>query len=346
MAINAYYHVTPAGALAKDGSDWANAMGLGEFETSIEGGGAQAAQAGDVFFIMEGTYTFTSIIDFNAIDGTAVAPIALIGVKDTTTNEGANVAYSDWAILQADMPFFDCNTNYMRTGNWCIVRNISFEGESTQVLNIDAGALVENCKFNHDGAAPAAEFCIKTAFALYERIINCEFTSLNAGGIEATNSVRVAFCYFHDITDSTNGVGVLTESGSTVFAFNIFDDVYTAMLFTADSGQFVLNNTFYDGNIAVSATDDDGCCCINNIIEATASDGFKWTTQIDGNFFWKNHGDDVRCNDMWDLVDTTTIYQDYEVSTGDPKFGVAGADFSLDSDSPNIDNGMSIILGV
>ena len=76
------------------------------------------------------------------------------------------------------------------------------------------------------------------------------------------------------------------------------------------------------------------------------ADGFLWTTQTDINFFWNNHGDDTRCNDMWDGVDATTVFQDYEVTTGDPKFTTPGSDHSLQDTSPNIDAGMSIILGV
>jgi hypothetical protein len=107
----------------------------------------------------------------------------------------------------------------------------------------------------------------------------------------------------------------------------------------------ILNNTFYGCGTAVTAS-TIRTCSINNIIEATTVDGFKWTTQTDCNFFWKNHGDDSRCTDMWNGVDTTTIFQDYAVSTGDPKFTVAGSDFSLQTTSPDIDTGMSLELGV
>ena len=107
-----------------------------------------------------------------------------------------------------------------------------------------------------------------------------------------------------------------------------------------------LTIALYETDTGVDETNGDRWCCINNIMEGNDSDGFKWTTQTDSNFFWKNHGDDVRCTDMWDLVDTTTVFQDYEVSTGDPVFDVPGADFALQNTSPNLDNGMSIILGV
>ena len=91
MAIVAYYHITAAGAGLKDGSTWANAMGIGEFQTHLNG----AVLAGHVHFVQDGAYTMTGNIDCNARDGTSTSPIVIIGVKSATTNEGAAVVYSD-----------------------------------------------------------------------------------------------------------------------------------------------------------------------------------------------------------------------------------------------------------
>ena len=49
MAINAYFHITAAGAGLKDGSDWDNAMNEAAFETHLEG----AVVAGDVHFVKD-----------------------------------------------------------------------------------------------------------------------------------------------------------------------------------------------------------------------------------------------------------------------------------------------------
>jgi len=341
MAINAYYHVTPAGAGAKNGNDWDNAFDEPAWETFMEGGGLAA---GDVIIIKEGTYTLDSDIDFSAINGTVTAPIALIGVKDTTTNVGAAVVYSDWARTAGDRPFFDTATFQFKTGSYTIIRNVSIQGAGNDTLEMGIVCAVENCKIENDNGVSTNTNALK--MTTYAGVINCEITSANTNGVSVAQYGKVHNCYFHDFTGVTYGsaLTLATHGGSVVS--NIFNTAKIGINSGTSYGYMVSNNTFYECDTAVSGTSGGGNFSINNIVEGSNADGFKWTTQTDNNFFWGNHGDDTRCTDMWDGVDITTVFQDYEVSTGDPKFTTAGSDFSLQSDSPNINNANGITDGV
>ena len=336
MAINAYFHVTATGAGTKSGNSWANAMDEPAFETHLEG----AVVAGDVHFVMDGSYTLDSDIDSSARDGTTVSPIVIIGVKTGTTNEGAAVVYSDWSRVAGDRPFFDGVTFTFKVGDYYVIRNIDFtSADNIAVVQAGAYSVVENCKFEDTFAAGVASgLSMQGAYGV---IVNNEMLSTNNRGLTANSNSRVVFNYIHD----TGNQGIVVTHAA-VYAFNILDTCAIGIDGGGFFGNTVLNNTFYETDVGVDETTGYSWVCINNIMEGNNTDGFKWTTQTDINFFWNNHGDDARCNDMWDLVDTTTVFQDYEVSTGDPKFTTPGSDFSLQSDSPNIDNGMSIILGV
>jgi hypothetical protein len=342
MALT-YYHVTPSGAGDKDGAGWATAMSLVEFKTSIE-----AALVDTVYFMAGGTYTFTMEINPSTRNGTAVAPIVVIGVKASTTNEGASIVFSDWARADADRPLFDCGaTHYFMTGNYYHIHNISVQGAFSYVLNVGSSCIVENCKGNNNYASSSARFSIQAA--TYSTIINCEFTSTFCGGLKiASAGSRVLFSYFHDMTDATNGIAVANQGiASGLFAFNIFSNIKTiALSLTTSTGVTVLNNTFYGNAVDVSASTAFAFIGINNIHEATTANAYIWTTETDINFFANNHGSDARCHQMWSGVDTTTVFQDYAVSSGDPKFTTPGSNFSLQSTSPNINNGLSESLGV
>lgn len=345
MAINLYKHADNNSAGGGNGSSWdlagANAAYTeAELETFLE----TAVVAGDVVFVKDGTFTQDSAIDCSARDGTAVSPISLIGVKAGTTNTGANVVYSDWSRDAADRPFIDGTTFYFGVGDYYIVRNIEFQSSNALAFRAGSYCLLENCKFENDDAVAGAEYGL--SLASYNRVINCEITSANCNGITTSTSNIFKYNYLHDMTAAAQGSALVLGGHGNRMQFNIFDDCTLGINGTTRRYTDVTNNTFYETDTGVSATTGFGWTCINNIMEGNDTDGFKWTTQTDCNFFWKNHGDDARCTDMWDLVDTTTLYQDYEVSTGDPLFTTAGSDFSYQDDSPNINNAMSIVLGV
>lgn len=343
MAITGYYHVTSSGAGDNSGDSWGNAMAESDFETHLEG----SLAAGEVFFVKEGTYTLDSAYNFSANDGTAVSPISIIGVKSGTTNEGANVVYTDWARAAANRPFFDTGTYKIQTGDYTHIRNISVQGDVSNVLHFGTYGLLENCKVEHDAATGQAEYCIYAPYAM--RIINCEITAPNAYGIASEGGMILINSYIHDVQGST-GYGVRLVGAGCCVAFNILDACKLGVDLGANNANPIFNNTFYDNDVDCNGTNGKGNVFINNLHESTNTDAYKYSTQTDNNFFWNNWGDDTRCNDMWDGVASGTIYQDYvNISgtiSGDPSFTTAGSDFSLTSASDALNAGFSIELGV
>ena len=110
----------------------------------------------------------------------------------------------------------------------------------------------------------------------------------------------------------------------------------------------VINNTIYGPPVGFNCTTSSAGVYVNNIIDNCA-DAFVWTTQTDINFFLRNHkGNSV--TRMYDTatnkVASTLPHTDFDTTTGDPKFTTPGSDFSLASDSPCIDAGKTIELGV
>ena len=343
MAINIYKHCDSASAGGGDGSTWAlaganAAYTEAELEVFLEG----AVVAGDIIFVKDGVYTFDSDYDFTLRDGTAVSPIAIIGVKAGTINVGANVVYDDWARDAADRPFFDGVTFVFRTSDYNIIRNIDFQSAAAQTVYLEISDLVENCKFDNDFGASGARYALYTVS--FPRVINCEFVTANCRGVNLSMGGIVLYNYFHDIPDGVNGWAIYMAGDNRSIAFNIFDNCAIGINSPNRDQILALNNTFYGCGVAISETTGFNWVAINNLLEGCTADGFLWTTQTDSNFFWENHGDDARNVDMWDLVDTTTIYQDYEVTAGDPLFNLPL--FTFPATSPCQDTGMSIELGV
>ena len=115
MAAEEMY-VTVAGAGDNSGDSWANAMALSDFETDLEG----SAEAGDIYYVKEGTYTLTSDLDWSSQDGSYTNPIIIIGVKTETTHEPPE--FSDWASGD-DRPLIAQGGYALTTGDYARVRN-------------------------------------------------------------------------------------------------------------------------------------------------------------------------------------------------------------------------------
>ena len=336
MAINAYFHITAAGAGLKDGSDWDNAMDEAAFETHLEG----AVVAGDVHFVKDGVYTFDSDI-LCSTNGSGISPIAIIGVKAGTTNEGANITYSDWSIDEADKPFFDMVTFEFDTQAYYEVRNIYFQGSDTRVLFIDYSSRVENCKVDNDVGSSSNKYAIYCN--PYTHVYNNEILSANGNGLRPSSSTKVKYNYIHDCPDATNGIGIELTGDSSVIEFNIIDNCTIGIKSSDKDRVTVENNTFYNCPIGISETIGQVWSIVNNIFSDCVTAPMSWGAQTDINFIWSNHIHNCGANVN---IDEATCFQDYELVIGDPLFTNAGVDFSLQAGSPCLNAGMSEILGV
>lgn len=336
MAINVYKHVDAASSGGGDGTTWATsganaAYTEAELESFLEG----TVVAGDVIFIKEGTYTLDSAWDSSARDGSATAPIAIIGVLSGTTNTGASVVYTDWA-TGANRPFIDAGANAITFGDHYLLSNLNFQGNASTLVTTGTYHRSFNCKYDQDNGSSAAQWCINVGSG---HLIYCEFTAANCRGVYCAGSITIAFCYLHDIG---NGTAISLNANAAIIVNNALDTCNIGITVASNRLCYIANNTLYECATSISGTTGYSNVCINNIIEGANTDGIIWTTQTDSNFFWKNHGDDARNNDMWDGIDVTTVFKDYEVTTGDPSFtNAASGNFNLGAASPCLNVGLN-----
>lgn len=229
-------YVTVDGAGTKDGSSWDNAFNYTNWEADVEG----SAEAGDVYYVANGTYTLTS--DFTtALDGTAVAPISIIGVIYNTTTTATGT----------DRPLLTDSTNSFAfdVDDYWIVKNMRFEQSDTTVVSIGLAGLVENCKSLNDSTSTNRS-------AFYSDSTRAQF--VNNEGIStfgraffvAGISARIMYNYMHD-----SDVGIIMSNNAIEAVFNIIDTCKFGVL----AGNGVLNillehNTIYNDNKADSGS--------------------------------------------------------------------------------------------
>lgn len=324
-------YVTPAGALAKDGSNWANAMGYAEFETDIEG----AAEAGDIYYIAGGTYTLTSDISCAARDGTAAAPIKFIGVNSGTTNEPPVVA--DWATGNNRPLFTDTTSSYNFDGaDYWQLFNLRMEGSDTACLRTDANSLMVNCKATNDsGTAARSAFTFTTQAGA--KFINCEGISTNgvAFTLGTGSNNAILYCYAHDSV-----TGISAGGFTAVIAFNIVDTCSTVGITWATGKDFhiLINNTIYNCVTGLSSTDNQMCLIMHNIFNDNATIGATFDALTDTNYDNYNNYEGNGTNPPANLTQGAG-----DISV-DPSFtNAAGGDFSLSTGSGCIDAGIDLL---
>lgn len=337
----AVYYVTAAGAGSKDGSTWGNALGEAEFETSLEG----AAAAGDIYYIMQGTYTLDSAYDSSSRDGTAAAPISLVGVKTGTTAEPPTIADLSDANLSGgadDRPLFECGANAVTFGDYYKLMCLRFATTAAAGIALGVYALGYNCRAINSSATNDR---LAWSTGADSAFVCCEGGGLPGTGVvcrafSMASRSKILFCYAHDCR-----TGLYASSTSFyVAAFCVFEDcslygVASAVGIVAT----LLNNTFNDCVVAVKPGSGT-IIAINNILEGCSTAGFSNSSQLDASFYLSNHGNDARNTDMWVNVATTFPHGDLNNTTGDPLFDGDG-NLSLQSGSPCIGAGLSAILG-
>ena len=329
----AHYHVSAGGAGTYSGADWANAMRWSDYVTSREG-----ASAGDNYWIKDGSYTMTVSVDSSGFAGTAASPITIIGVKSATTNEGANIVFSDWSLDAADRPAIDGVTYQDRFSNYNKIFNLDYSSSNVTVVLTGSYCGVRNCKIENDyGTSSASHFALK--ITLYSYAIQNEITAPNGSGINGTGYGRYLLNYIYGCSDTTNGYGANISGICNSLIGNIFSDNNTGLLEVSPRASLVLNNVFYDsGNTHQKLATVSSNVIVNNIYRVFTGDAINVNAAINIDFYWNNH----TTNGVADFTNiaTTGPNSDGELSTGDPQFETPGSDFDLRTGSPCLDTGM------
>ncbi len=309
--------VTVAGAGDKSGSTWANAMGMAEWITDM----TTNSEAGDRYFVEEGTYTFGGASDSSARNGTSAAPIQIIGVLSGTSNEPP--VFSDYA-SGANRPVMAVAANVFSVGDYWIAQGLDTTTTNSNGFYVGDYSIVYNCKSNNSGIATRYAFRGDQA----TRFIACEAQSANGRAIRLHIATSCVACYAHDSV-----VGFYFGSAySTVV--NCIADTCTTYGLCVDnqSVQVMVNNTIYNCGTGIYGSTGFASTVINNIIDACTK-GVEWTTPDLSSWF------DYNCWDNTDDVVDTDIIWGNNRSEGDPGMaGPAGGDFTVTQADANVHN--------
>lgn len=333
----ATYRVKPTHAGDYSGSSWANAMGWAEFATSIV-----AASAGDIYYIMEGSYTMTASVDASARAGSNVDPISVIGVNDNTTNE--DPVYADWSVgfingEVDDRPIITTGTYTFTTPTFTKMMNITMTGTSTTMFSLYNDSTAFNCKvINSSGTADRYCFYVGNASTAYL----CEACGVVGTGVVCRGFYGpniLFFCYAHDC----NSGFYFSSTTVTTLLHCIAEDCALYGIYGSTTPFNLFNCSINDCAIGVYTTTPVRVG-VNNILEGCTTSGFNYDAMRNFTLLLKNHGDDARNTDMWLNVPVTAPHYDPFVTTGDPLFDADG-NLSLKPTSPCLNTGLSMLLG-
>ena len=307
------YAVTVAGAGDKSGRsggemDWANAMDLAAWVGDM----TNNAEAGDVYYVEEGTYTLTGAFT-SALDGTSALPINIIGVLSGTSNEPP--VFSDHA-FGANRPVIACAANDFSVDDFWNIRNLDFTITTSGGVTVDTGSIIENCKVVNSGVATRYGFYLK----VYGRAIGCEAVSDNGRAFQAALGPVVVACYAHD-----SSAGYYSGSTDGRFFNSIADTCTTGSDIISSDRTALVNCTIYNCTTGISGTTARYSTFLNNIIDACGT-GASWSSEIKSNWW------DYNC---WNNTsDTTNVTKGDNAVTGDPGMTNPGAgDFSIGTGS-------------
>lgn len=319
MAAETMY-VTVAGGGDKSGSDKDNAMGLAEFEADIEG----SCEAGDIYYALSGTYTFTDNIQ-TARDGSTTAPIKVIGCS---SHDPVTEADGD------DRPLFACGAYLFDVDDYFIVKNIRATGTALSVLSLGGYGIMRNCKaYNSSGTANRSAITTDGIATIFH---DCEGQStVGYGGQHnvATYSGAFIHCYFHD---SSMGIRALSNCMAIV---DCIVDTCAYGIYVNGWGGSVINCVVYNCSTRGIDMNDSRCNVIlNNIIDTCTvgiyCDG-TYLNDLDYNNYYGNGTDVTNCT------------KGAHATAYDPQFeGAAGGDFRLASGSSCRDAGFGLRVGL
>lgn len=304
-------YVTPAGAGLMDGSDWDNAFGLTEFLTDLA-----SVSAGDIYYVMSGTYTFTSTFT-SSVSATGNAFVEIIGVSDEALTEAEGV---NRPVFTMGAYFWGQNHYYYR------FRNIYFTGTGTYVMyGIGLRHQFLNCSFVNTSASADRYGLRSSVESFYYR---CHFESTNGTGALISNlssNQSLIYCTFK------GGMRGITGSGNLIGCI-VYDSTDGVVVYN-DGGRIV-NCTIYNcsGN-GIDVTDRKQIIVSNTIISncgvginMAAASTYKETNLFTGNNFYNNTMD---ISDDDGVTETNTYKKGINYSL-DPQFtDAANGDFSI-----------------
>ena len=326
LAMGVQRHVASDGTgTAEEGTTWATAINIDTLEKVLE----TTVVAGDVFFVKGGTYTIISEINASATPGTKTNPISLIGVKPTTSHEGDQITYTDWAVDSVDMPLFQLASVKLVTGNYYRLYNLHCQGDIAYTVTAASYSIVYNCYFNQTHNSAQRRYVLSISNSTC--VLGCVFRSALNNGIFSGNYNLIKDCLFRQ-----NKTGIFASAGSVLIS-NVFTSCSTGISLEGYDYGRLLNNTFYGCTVAISGTDGDGWLINDNIIANSAAAGVSWITQTNSNMYVNNHLHGNAVNFIG--VDTVGIYSDHLVTTGDPLFRNPPDSLQLQTTSPCINTG-------
>lgn len=337
----ATYRVKTTHAGDYSGSSWSNAMGWSEFVTSI----TTASAAGDIYYIMEGTYTLTGDVSWSGRDGTNDDPITIIGVNDDTTNESP--AYTDWSLGKLnggtdDRPVLSCGTYTITSSTLNKIMNLTFKGTAATVFTLGQDGTLFNCKGENSSGTNDRNAIVLNSYATIAFCEACGLvgTGVVCRGIYSSSGSYIFFCYVHDCR---SGIYLTTSGSQGVAVCCVAEDCSVYGIYGGSVNWRMINCTVNDCATGLYTTSSFRLA-INNILEGCTTAGISCDSAANISIFLRNHGDDTRNTDMWVNVATTAPHGDPLVTTGDPKFDADG-NLSLQSVSPCINTGFSMVLG-
>ncbi len=266
-------HFIKASASGGDGTTWATAWNLAEFETDIEG----SSEAGDQYFIMaDATYTFTQSIS-TVRDGATTNHIRVIGVKDGTTAEpptSSDYAYDD------DRPLWALGAFVWFSDNYWTLKNIRATSTAGSPFRIDTGDMTNVKIYNSSTNSGRLGIIFITGMAF-----NCEVISNRGYGFNSGSSARFIANYIHNC--GINGFFLTSDIGVTV-EDNLVISCATGVDWVGSAFGKMSNNTIYEFTLGVDCSTARQMIFLNNDID-TGTTGISWDTANNTNILDYNN---------------------------------------------------------
>jgi hypothetical protein len=300
-----------------------------------------SAVGGDIVYVKGSkTFIFGADIDMRPRTSTITAPISIISVKAATTDTGTSVAVTDWCSDTADMPLLNFGADYriyLDTAMFFYGMRTTGAVSTAPVVVSGVGVMIENCVMRTTHNVSTTRHCLDIASnSNGARVVNCYFQADSAYGLVITGSgARVINCVFDDFKGSVSPALRMNSSSYAFIKGCIFKNMKSrAIDLAATNYHTIINCTFYNNGKDIVGSTGAGELIMDNVHDSTKVDAVVWSTQTNSNYFYGNHGDDTRCNDMWDGVPATGLFSDRSQTTGDPLFISAPANLRLGTGSP------------